>query len=132
MNDLKCAPDPCASCPYRRDTPAGVWAAEEYAKLPAWDNEQAFAGTFLCHSANIGGSSNTVCRGWLEVHNRNMSVRMASFRIDWNEDNSKPTKIPLYLSGAIAARAGMRGVRKPGKAAKTVIKKLCKAKQLPA
>lgn len=129
---LQCSPDPCGSCPYRRDTPAGVWAAEEYAKLPAWDDQMAFAGTFLCHSANIGGSSNTVCRGWLEVHERNMSVRLACFRIEWNEKNRRATKVPLYRSGIEAARAGMRGVKRPSRRAVSVMRKLTRARELKA
>jgi hypothetical protein len=30
---------PCPSCPYRKDVPSGVWAPEEYDKLPAYDND---------------------------------------------------------------------------------------------
>lgn len=45
------APQPCASCPYRRDVPSGIWAAEEYAKLPAYDADTPFQPPhlFLCH-----------------------------------------------------------------------------------
>lgn len=34
---VKAAPKPCASCPYRRDVPEGVWHPEEYSKLRAYD-----------------------------------------------------------------------------------------------
>jgi hypothetical protein len=34
---LKCGNSPCSSCPYKRDTPPGIWAEHEYEKLPAYD-----------------------------------------------------------------------------------------------
>ena len=45
------APRPCDSCPYRQDVPSGIWAASEYAKLPAYDAPTCAqsARLFLCH-----------------------------------------------------------------------------------
>lgn len=119
---LGCAPNPCDSCPYRKDTPAGVWAASEYRKLPAWDDPtQMDAGTFLCHN----GNRELACRGWLEVHHENLGVRLALMtgRIDLG-NHTKPTTVPLYKSGAEACRAGLKGVKRPSRKAQAVITKL--------
>lgn len=113
---LKCNPNPCSTCPYRRDVPSGIWDREEYEKLPQWDHEMAFAGTFLCHTDPAA-----ICRGWMEVHERNMSVRLAMFRVEWTEANRKPTKIPLYRSGLAAMRAGLRALARPSGDAKKAI-----------
>ncbi len=124
---LFCHRDPCSSCPYRKSTPPGVWAREEYLKLPAWDDPMAFAGTFLCHHSALG-SRKSVCRGWLEVHADNMAARLASLMVEYAEGARKPTSVPLYRSGAEACRAGLRGVAKPKTAARAVIAKLTKAR----
>jgi hypothetical protein len=43
--------DPCASCPYRKDVPSGLWDKAEYDKILPYDNEtwaQPLV-TFGCH-----------------------------------------------------------------------------------
>lgn len=119
--ELQCLPNPCSTCPYRRDTPPGVWAREEYEKLPAFD-EQWTVSTFLCH--NGAKPNNTVCRGWLEVHDQNIGVRMASFKIVWTAANKRPTSVPLYASGKQARDFGLRGIGKPSTKARAAIAKL--------
>jgi hypothetical protein len=127
---LLCHPDPCASCPYRRDTPPGVWAPEEYRKLPAWDDPMNFAGVFLCHHSNLGARQ-AVCRGWLEVHGDNLQARMTGNRVEFTSTAARfPTKVPLYKSGAQACAAGLRGVRRPNKAARRLMQKLTKARDI--
>lgn len=121
MEKLNCHPDPCLTCPYRRDTPAGVWHAAEYMKLPAWDDEQAFAGVFLCHT-----DQSAVCRGWMEVHQDNLHVRLTMTKIEWDERNKEPTKVPLYESGGEACLMGLAGVERPGAEARAAIMKLLK------
>lgn len=123
---LACAANPCASCPYAKTTPPGVWDASEYRKLPAWDEPMNYPGLFLCHHSNLGGRE-SVCRGWLEVHSNNIGVRLAmAMRIDLK--HREPTKVPLYASGAAACRAGLRGVRKPSPKAKAICQKLTRAR----
>lgn len=59
----------CSSCPYRRDVPAGIWHADEYEKLRAYDrdtSEQPMA-PFLCHQQD-----GTLCAGWVAVHGMNL------------------------------------------------------------
>ncbi len=121
---LACHPNPCSSCPYARTTPSGIWHPSEYAKLPAWDNPMAMPGTFLCHTDKAA-----VCRGWMEVHHDNLSVRMAQIASIAMPKNYKPTSVPLYASGLEAAIAGMRGVAKPSIKAKAVIHRIIRKRQ---
>lgn len=69
---------PCPTCPYRRDCPSGVWDSTEYAKLPEYDRETGLqpVGVFMCHDAADG---ETMCRGWLDVHDKQemLSLRLA-------------------------------------------------------
>lgn len=67
---------PCTSCPYRRDTPPGVWHPEEYEKLRGYDDPQTSYGTFLCHHSTEAGRD-AVCRGWLSVHRESIAARLA-------------------------------------------------------
>lgn len=60
---------PCGTCPYRRDVPSGVWAAEEYDKLPGYDGDvpdqlrAGAMGLFMCHQRD-----GCLCGGWLMAH----------------------------------------------------------------
>src|SRR5947207_7743969 len=95
---IPCLDNPCATCPYRKDTPPGIWDKSEYDKLPAWDGRafhEANTSIFMCHSANLAGNK-AVCRGWLEVHCDNIGVRINT--ISRIEHNGIPTKVPLYES----------------------------------
>jgi hypothetical protein len=109
-------PRPCATCPYRRDVPSGVWAESEYAKLPAYDGttgEQAEAGAFApfhCHS-----TPETLCAGWVGTHDmdESLAMRMQGGRMDpavWQYESP----VPLFASGAEAAAHGMRDLEHPG------------------
>lgn len=124
--------EPCASCPYRRDTPPGIWAAEEYRKLPAWDTQFGGNGVFLCHhTPQI--ERKTVCRGWLVVHGDNITARLTAMSgVELTEENKKMTVAPLYRSGAEACKAGLRGVARPPEKAKAVIQKITHAKSVQA
>lgn len=109
-------PRPCPSCPYRRDVPSGIWAAEEYDKLPQFDGdtgEQLNAGAFAlfhCHSTPA-----KLCAGWVGCHDmdENLAVRMNARDIDPAVyEYSCP--VPLFDSGAEAAEHGKRDVAAPG------------------
>ena len=112
----------CSTCPYRRDTPAGVWHPDEYAKLARYDEKPYVRGeeqkppelsTFHCHQENATGQP-TVCRGWLSVHADSVAVRMCLMR-----GSLKPSDVPpepealYYSSGAEACSAGLAGCKKP-------------------
>ena len=122
---LKVNPNPCDTCPYRKDTPLGIWHRSEYEKLPAWDEPYCYPGMFLCH--NGGDEKNTICRGWMEVHEANLGVRLLTrTKVEFNEHNNQPTKIPLYASGKEAMEAGIKGIRRPSRKAKEKVSKLLK------
>lgn len=140
---------PCSSCPYRRDTPPGVWAPEEYERLAAWDrpmHEQP-RGVFLCHTnddvavaddAGGDGSARPVCgsrggavplmlcRGWVDVHGADaLGVRLATVRGDLDPAvlDEEPA-VEVYGSGSEAAAAGIAGVESPSEEAVATIRRL--------
>lgn len=116
------APQPWASCPYRRDVPSGIWAAEEYAKLPAYDAETPFQPPhlFLCHQTSADNPRARVCAGWVGCHGSDLlALRLAAARgiIDGTElDINRITdaSVALFSSGADAADHGLRDIDTPG------------------
>lgn len=128
---LHMMPTPCTTCPYRRDVPSGIWAREEYEKLPLYDRRpDGGIGplmTFHCHQEPQIGKP-TVCRGWLSVHLDCHAVRIAYFTglLTKEQLASIPREIEpgLYRSGREACRAGLKGIRRPGKKARAAIEKL--------
>lgn len=125
---LACAPNPCPSCPYRKDTPSGVWSEEEYNKLPGYDNPMEYPGLFLCHHSTTA-DKDMVCRGWLEVHHENIGVRIAMLTKIEMDNYKIPTKVKLFKSGAEACEFGLKNVNKPSAAARKMIDKLREARE---
>lgn len=121
---------PCGSCPYRRDVPSGVWADEEYDKLPRYDVEIGYQppSAFYCHQQN-----GRLCAGWVGCHDMNESLGL---RIGEVSGHIPPdvvdaaldytTDVPLWESGAAAAAHGKAEIEVPGTAARRVIDKLHK------
>lgn len=115
---------PCASCPYRRSVPSGVWDASEYAKLSAYDAPtlQQPAAVFMCHQQD-----GSVCSGWL---GRPSSDQLLGLRIGVITGQLDPacagytTDVPLFPTGAEAAAHGMRQIADPPEPAREVISKL--------
>lgn len=126
MTALKCAKAPCKSCPYRRDVPSGVWAAEEYDKLPGYDGEiidQLSAGArglFMCHQQD-----GRLCAGWIGTHGAGnlAAVRMATEPLDLSVFEYE-SPVPLFATGAEASAHGKRAIRKPEGDAQRVIARL--------
>lgn len=117
------APRPCASCPYRRDVPSGVWAAEEYEKLRAYDRPTMGQPpqVFLCHQKNRDAAGGRVCAGWAGVHDGAhllalrfavLERRMTPEDVDSTIDYVSPA--PLFGSGTEAAEHGLAEVDAPG------------------
>lgn len=108
-------PAPCKSCPYRRDVPSGVWSANEYQKLPAYDGEMveqlAHGGTglFLCHQRN-----NALCSGWLACHGPGnlIAMRLHAGHVEPAAFDYR-TDVPVFSSGMEAAAHGMRDIEAP-------------------
>jgi len=105
----------CASCPYRRDTPSGIWQAEEYEKLRAFDQEvtqlEDPLSVFLCHQSEVTGRE-TICRGWLSVHRDSIA---GAVRCDQVPREAEPL---YYATGTEACEAGLAGVEQPSREAR--------------
>lgn len=117
-------PRPCASCPYRRDVPSGVWAAEEYAKLPGYDGE-TFAqhpAAFFCHQAD-----GCLCSGWLghtdPYHLLAVRIGVSTGRLD-PSCAEYSTTVPLFGSGQEAAEHGVADIADPSPSAQLIIDKI--------
>lgn len=136
MSDVKApAPNPCGSCPYRKDTPSGVWAAEEYDKLKHYDGDMAYqpVGLFLCHQHDRDSDHSQLCAGWVGCHGPDnlLALRLASAfgsmtpeEIDATMAYTSP--VPLFTSGAEAAEHGKRDIDTPSEAAERAIGKITK------
>lgn len=118
---------PCASCPYRRGVPSGIWDKTEYQKLPAYEgeiHEQTSIAVFSCHQPGEG----SVCSGWLghrEYPEDILAVRLGIIRgaLD-NSCLEYTTDVPLFESGAEAAAHGMKHFQDPRADARSVIDKI--------
>lgn len=122
------APRPCTSCPYRRDVPSGIWAAEEYAKLPDYDHptEMQPLGAFLCHQQD-----GRLCAGWVACHDmvHSLGLRMLALQggISGEEVHRTiiyRTDVPIFASGAEAAMHGLRDLKNPDEKARKLVAKL--------
>lgn len=122
------APSPCGSCPYRRDVPSGVWAAEEYAKLRRYDEDTMHQppGVFMCHQVN-----GRVCGGWAGCHDGTqlLGLRLAAMRgamtgADIDATIGYVSPVPLFASGAEAADHGLAEIDRPGARASAVMTKI--------
>ncbi|MCG7309704.1 MULTISPECIES: DUF6283 family protein [Brachybacterium] len=116
---------PCASCPYRCGVPSGVWDRSEYDKLPAYDGdipEQTSAREFSCHQQD-----GTVCAGWLGHRDPLELLAVRIGIIDGSLDPScaeYSTTVPLWPTGADAARHGIASIDAPDERAQDTIAKL--------
>jgi hypothetical protein len=123
---LQVAAAPCKSCPYRRDVPSGVWAREEYDKLPRYDGEifeQAMQGAsalFHCHQRD-----GRLCAGWVATHGADnlLAMRLNASRVEPSVWEYR-SPCPVFASGREAADHGKRSIRHPGADARRVIARL--------
>lgn len=111
------AKNPCGSCPYRRDAPSGLWAADEYQKLPAYDRPTTEQPTsvFLCHQQD-----GRICAGWAGTHDMEESfglriaLSMGSLPAeDYAATVDFATSVPLFDSGQEAMEHGLRDLSDP-------------------
>lgn len=131
MNDEATRPpakSPCGSCPYRRDVASGIWASEEYGKLPRYDRETAQqpVGLFLCHQQD-----GRVCAGWAGCHDMSQSLALRVAALSEDLDPAVvdavldyQTRVPLWASGQEAATHGLAGIAAPDTKAQRVIGRL--------
>lgn len=128
MSDKGPAPWPCASCPYRKDVPSGVWSDEEYDKLPRYDLPTADQppSVFTCHQGN-----GRLCSGWVGCHDmlESMGMRMSILhgtlsRADYEAALDYSSPVELFESGEAAAEHGRAEIEIPGAGARRTIDKL--------
>lgn len=130
MTTLCPAAAPCRSCPYRRDVPSGVWDETEYAKLPPYDQPTPYqpSQVFLCHQQD-----GRICAGWAGCHDMSQSLalrlQVASSGIEPEDleatlDYESP--VPLFASGAEAAKHGLAQVEQPPPEAVKTIDRLAR------
>lgn len=117
----------CGSCPYHRDTPSGVWAADHYQLLATYDEQPGQTpalATFHCHQENATGRP-TVCRGWLSTHRDSVAVRLALCM-----GKLQPADVPTqpepdyYGTGTEASLAGLAEIDAPSPEAQRLMDKL--------
>jgi hypothetical protein len=125
MSDLpKPAAAPCGSCPYRKDVPSGVWAQEEYDKLPGYDGEiieqlvSGNGGLFMCHQRD-----GCLCSGWLACHGPDNLLALRIAPVDPSAYDYT-TKVEVFASGAEARAHGMRDIPEPTPEARRLIGKV--------
>ncbi len=122
------APAPCGSCPYRLDTPAGVWSEHEYDKLPEFDGEtwEQPPSVFLCHQQD-----GCLCAGWVAVHDmpNNMGLRLALAAGMLTPETAEQamdytTTVPLHPTGRAAADFGRGEIESPSPEAVNMVRRL--------
>jgi hypothetical protein len=125
--------EPCVGCPYRTDSPSGVWAVSEYAVLPEFDNETPYQPTalFMCHKG-----TGRICAGWAGCHDMedNLALRLARARGEitprfYLAMMAYTTTVELFASGAQACQHGVAGMDDPDPEARALIARL--ARKLP-
>jgi hypothetical protein len=117
---------PCKSCPYRQDVPSGLWAPEEYAKLPRYDGEildqlrAGAGGLFMCHQKD-----GCLCAGWLAAHGPHnlLALRMNGAEVA-DEVWGYASPVPVFSSGAEAAAHGRADIQQPTPKARRAIDRL--------
>ena len=65
MNHRGAASRPCATCPYSRSAPLGLWDASEFEQLVEMDRDELHGAIFGCHKKD-----GSLCRGWLADQKR--------------------------------------------------------------
>ncbi|MGW4369792.1 DUF6283 family protein [Nocardia takedensis] len=130
------APRPCASCPYRRDVPSGIWDHSEYQKLRRYDNDTADqpVALFQCHQHDADDQQRRMCAGWVGCHGHHllalrlalMQARISPHTFAAAADYHSPT--PLFASGSAAADHGETDLHTPTAEAAHAITKIQRAR----
>jgi hypothetical protein len=127
---LTVKPVPCATCPYRKGVPSGIWSEEDYEKLRAYDGSMTeqyvhgATGVFQCHQ-----SDGRLCGGWVGCHDMfdTFAARIHAGKLDdsvW----IYVSPVPLYGSGAEAADHGELDIEHPSREAMDAISKIVRVR----
>jgi uncharacterized protein DUF6283 len=114
--------EPCSTCPYRTDVPAGIWAFETYEMLRPYDaptGEQPYA-PFGCHS-----TPSQYCHGWAVTHNsRGHAFELLALRLHAPEAEIPKSEVIFFGSGNEAADHGQAELEEPSIEARLAVEKL--------
>ena len=116
MKPLDVKPEPCLTCPYRKDVPSGVWHHDEYEKLRQYDISCMPLPLFMCHQRD-----GSLCGGWLACHDPN---ELLACRIHGNQLHPVfryQTDVPVFASGSDARDHGLSGIAAPDRRASKMI-----------
>lgn len=114
--------------------PSGLWAAEEYEKLPPYDRPTADqpALLFLCHQVD-----GHICAGWAGCHDMDESLAVRVAGIDGGlslQDvaalRAYATDIDLFPTGQAAAEHGLVDVGDPSPEAVRAARKLAARREI--
>lgn len=112
------SPRPCDSCPYRLDSPPGLWSREEYERLPPFDEPETYDQPF--HAFSCHQQDGRLCAGWVAVHDmeESMGLRMALVTGAVTAEGYQAaltytTDVPLHPTGAAAAEHGLSRIDDP-------------------
>jgi hypothetical protein len=122
---------PCASCPYRKSVPSGLWHESEYRKLERYDgetHEQQTVNLFSCHQGE-----GDICSGWLG-HRDPLDMLAVRIGLSMGTIDGRSaeytTTVPLFASGREAAEHGMQDIETPSDDAVEAIQKIVKKRGL--
>ena len=125
---------PCASCPYRKNVPSGVWHEEEYDKLVTYDGdipeqvEKGGTAAFGCHQGD-----GSICSGWLG-HRDPLDLIAVRLGLSLGNLDSScanyTTDVPLFATGAEASEHGKREIEKPSPEAIKMSQKIVRKRDL--
>lgn len=127
------AKNPCGTCPYRKDIASGVWAAEEYDKLPDFDlpTEHQPTSVFMCHQQD-----GRLCAGWVGCHDMDeslglrLAVPFGSITLEARQAALEyESPVPLFASGQEAADHGRRHIDSPDEKARKAVEKVSKRQE---
>jgi hypothetical protein len=113
--------EPCISCPYRRDVPSGLWSAEEYDKLPPYDEDLISQpiGVFVCHA-----TPEHLCHGWAVVGGWDkLALRIYDAGHPDMGDIPEPI-VPLFKTHQEAADHGRAEIDAPSRDARAHVSRL--------
>ena len=110
---------PCASCPYRRDAPRGLWHRSEFENLLAQDRDPLFGAEFGCHEFNRQPKSeHRPCAGWL-LDQKKRDIPSIQLRLTLTRnpealacfEKADPAGLPLFDSIEEMCRANIGRIK---------------------
>jgi len=104
---------PCKGCPFRRDTPVGIWDWSHYVELQEQDADELNGSLFACHKYRLlPTAERRPCAGWL---------------LDQRRRHLPSIRLRIALISKPAARALLEEVRDGGCPLYDSVDEMCEA-----